>query len=142
MPTNEWEFNVVDRRYEASYFEQRFRNRIYEVVIKAVEQAARENKWKRKDLAERIAKKPSQLTKWLAGPGNWTLDTISNLLFAIDAELDFHVSPFAKKSKSNEFHDLNWSVVPPAKETSKTVDTTGGTVILPSPAQLTPPRFG
>ena len=108
----------------------------------AVEQAARENKWKRKDLAERIGKKPSQLTKWLAGPGNWTLDTISNLLFAIDAELDFHISPFAKKSKSNEFHDLNWPVVPPAKETSKTVDTTGGTVILPSPAQLTPPRFG
>jgi hypothetical protein len=43
--------------------------------------------------------KPSQLTKWLAGPGNWTLDTVSNLLFSIDAELDFSVSSFAKKSQ-------------------------------------------
>jgi len=69
----------------------------------------------------------NQMASW---SGNWTLDTISNLLFAIDAELDFTFPLLLKKSKSNEFHDLNWPVVPPAKETSKTVDTTGGTVIL------------
>jgi len=50
--------------------------------------------------------------------GNWTLDTISNLLFAIDAELDFHISPLLKV-KVNEFHDLNWPVVPPLKKPQK-----------------------
>ncbi len=130
----------MDRKYEASYFEQRFRNRIYEAVIKAVEEAAHSNKWKRKDLAVRMGKKPSQVTKWLAGPGNWTLDTVSDLLFAIDAELDFFVTLFAKKTKSNEFHDLNWPI--PQRAIPKPVDTTGGTtVILP---QAPPPevRFG
>jgi hypothetical protein len=142
MPKNAWEFSVVDRKYEAAYFEQRFRNRIYEAVIKAVEQAAQENNWKRKDLAVSIGKKPSQLTKWLAGPGNWTLDTVSNLLFAINAELDFTVSFFAQKVKSNELHDLNWPSPLPPKTTPKSVDTTGGTVVLPSPPPPPQMRFG
>lgn len=97
----------MERAYEASYFEQRFRNRIYEVVIKAVEEAAVSNKWKRKDLASRSGKKASQITKWLSGPGNWTLDTVSNLLYAIDAELDFKVIKFTEKPKANEFHPYN-----------------------------------
>jgi hypothetical protein len=98
---------VDERAYEASYFEQRFRNRIYEAVIKAVEEAAAANKWKRKDLATRSGKKASQITKWFSGPGNWTLDTVSNLLYSIDAELDFKVTKFSEKQKANEFHPLN-----------------------------------
>jgi hypothetical protein len=113
MPENEWEYRGVERAYEASYFEQRFRNRIYEAVIKAVEEYASANKWKRKDLAARSGKKASQITKWLSGPSNWTLDTVSNLLYAIDAELDFVVTPFARKNKSNEFHPLNGTPLPP-----------------------------
>jgi transcriptional regulator with XRE-family HTH domain len=107
MPKNEWEYRAVERAYEASYFEQRFRNRIYEAVIKAVEESAVANKWKRKELATRSGKKASQISKWLSGPSNWTLDTVSNLLYAIDAELDFVVTPFVRKNKSNEFHSLN-----------------------------------
>jgi transcriptional regulator with XRE-family HTH domain len=103
----------VERAYEASYFEQRFRNRIYEVVIKAVEEAAASNKWKRKDLAARSGKKAPQITKWLSGPGNWTLDTVSNLLYAIDAELDFKVTKFSGKRKANEFHPLNNPIAAP-----------------------------
>ena len=85
--------------------------------------------------------KPSQLTKWLAGPGNWTLDTVSNLLFSIDAELHFSVSSFAKKAKSNEFHDLNWPPPFPAQPTPKPVETTGGIVTLP-PTPSPQLRFG
>ena len=97
----------IDRRHGASYFEQRFRNRVYEVVIRALEKACEENNLKRKDIAERSNKKESQISRWLAGPGNWTLDTISNLLFAIDAELEFEVVKFKDKVRKNEFHDLN-----------------------------------
>ena len=100
------------RGYQATYFEQRFRNRVYEAVIRALEKECAENKLKRKDLAVHMGKKESQVSRWLAGPGNWTLDTVSDLLFAIDAELDFVVTKFKNKKKKNEFHPLN-SDMPP-----------------------------
>lgn len=94
----------MDRKYQASYFEQRFRNRIYESVIRALEKECKAQKWKRKDLAKRTGRKDSQISRLLSGPSNWTLDTVSNLLFAIDAELDFKVTRFKEKIKKNECH--------------------------------------
>lgn len=41
---------------------------------------------KRADIAARIRKSPSRLSKILAAPGNWTLDTITELLVAIAKE--------------------------------------------------------
>lgn len=39
-------------------------------------------------LARRMDKKPEVVGRWLGAPGNWTLDTVSDLLFAISgAEL-------------------------------------------------------
>ena len=112
----------MDRKYQSSYFEQRFRNRIYEAVIRALEKECETQKWKRKTLAERSGKKESQISRWLSGPGNWTLDTVSNLLFAIDAELDFRVTRFKDKKKKNEYHSLNEpiSLVVPLKYSKPT----------------------
>lgn len=93
--------------YKASYFEQRFRNRIYEAIVRALEEEAAKQNLKRKDLAELIGKKESQISRWLSGPGNWTLDTVSDLLYSIGAELDFKVTRFSDKAKRNEFHPLN-----------------------------------
>ena len=107
----------MNPKYKAAYFEQRFRNRIYETVVRALEGESKENKLKRKDIAARIGKKQSQVSRWLAGPGNWTLDTISDLLFAIDAELDFKVTRFKDKKKKNEFHPLNSTAWPPKVKT-------------------------
>ncbi len=35
------------------------------------------------ELAEMLGKRPEQITRWLAGPGNLTLDTLSDLFFAL-----------------------------------------------------------
>lgn len=35
-------------------------------------------------LAKRMGKDPSQISRLLGAPGNWTIDTIAKLLFAID----------------------------------------------------------
>lgn len=35
-------------------------------------------------LAKRLGKNPSQISRLLGAPGNWTIDTIAKLLFAID----------------------------------------------------------
>ncbi len=61
------------------YFRSRNRNRIYDLVLgefvrSGISQA---------DLAQRMGRTPEVVCRWLGTPGNWTVDTISDLLFAI-----------------------------------------------------------
>lgn len=93
------------------YFQQRFRNRLYEAVIRAIEANAAQTGLRRKALAERIGKTPASLSRLLAGPGNWELDTVSDLLFAIDAELDFRIAKFDDRTPANHFHPLNGTII-------------------------------
>jgi plasmid maintenance system antidote protein VapI len=73
------------------YFRQRQRNRLYDAVIKAIEEAAARDHVRRKDIAEKLEIPPSLVTRLLSGPANWTSDTMSDLLFSIGAELEFRV---------------------------------------------------
>jgi hypothetical protein len=69
-----------------AYFEARLRNELYNFVIgKFVEKEAR-GELTRAKLARRIGYDPGQLSRVLGAPGNWTLNTISNLLLGIAAE--------------------------------------------------------
>ncbi len=89
-----------------TYFRQRQRNRMYETVIRAVEVAG-DRGLKRRDIAASTGKSPSQISHWLSGPANWTIDNISDVLFALGAELQFSVCEFKTMVKDNKFHELN-----------------------------------
>jgi hypothetical protein len=56
-------------------------------------------------LARRLGKKPEQITRWLAVPGNWTLGTLAELLAAMGYAPTFGAEKIGA-TKSNRHHPL------------------------------------
>ncbi len=73
------------------YFRQRQRNRLHETVAVAIESVAEASGLRKRDIADKLEMHPSQISRWLSGPANWTIDTVSDLLYAVGAELEFKV---------------------------------------------------
>lgn len=85
-----------------AYFRERFRDRLYELVVSEFLRKEKAGELSRADLARRIGRKPEQITRWLGAPGNWTLETVSDLLLGITkAELDFKLAPLENRIKRN-----------------------------------------
>lgn len=55
----------------------RTRNRM--LLAARIDDLLKAKGWKKKDLAEKLNKKPSVITKWLSGTHNFTMDTLSDL---------------------------------------------------------------
>jgi hypothetical protein len=53
------------------------------------------------DLARRIGRKPEQISRWLGAAGNWTIDTVSDLLLGMSAEPELSVGPLIYTIPSN-----------------------------------------
>ena len=83
-----------------SYFRERFRDHLYEFVVEEFMRREQEG-LTRAQLARRINKRPEQITRWLGSPGNWTLETASDLILAIcKAEPDMRLKPLDGYPKS------------------------------------------
>ena len=86
---------------EIFYFRQRYRNRVFQSVIAFFATQAEETGLTKRELARRLAKDPAQITRWFSGPGNWTLDTVSDLLLAMGAEMGHAIVPLDDDSKDH-----------------------------------------
>ena len=62
------------------------------------------------DIARVLRRDPAQITRWLGGPTNWTLDTISLLLLACGAEMDYYPVFLSERPRRNDQHDLVYDV--------------------------------
>lgn len=72
---------VSDRTF--GYVSAYTRQELHGLVLKAFREAG----ISQVTLAKRMGKRPEQISRLLAAPGNWTIDTAAELLFAIDGSL-------------------------------------------------------
>ena len=63
------------------------RNRVFEAIHMLYLRLAKEGKINQKKLAKRLGKNKAQINRWLSEPSNLTLDSISDLLLAMNAEI-------------------------------------------------------
>jgi hypothetical protein len=90
-----------------AYFQDRLRTRLYDLIIKELETYKTRGRTQAQ-LAIRVGKRPDQISRWLSGPGNWTLDTVSDLLLGISgAELKMVVERPAQEAPLN-FRRPDW----------------------------------
>ena len=79
-----------------AYFRDRLRDKLHELVLTEFLQQSKDGRITKAQLAQRIGKDMDQVTKLLGAPGNWTLDTVSDLLLALGAKLSLSVSYIAE----------------------------------------------
>lgn len=68
-----------------AYLRSRTKNRLYNFILEKFLEKEREG-LTRAELARRIGRRPEVITRLLGSPGNWTIDTVSDLLIGICAE--------------------------------------------------------
>lgn len=88
------------------YFRQRQKNIVFSKLAAFFEEEAKRRGVTRKDLAEILDKEPSQISRWLSSPSNITLDTISDILLALDAVMAFDIQQFENAPRANFTHPL------------------------------------
>lgn len=69
--------------FDLGFVRTRNKNKAHSLLLELFE----ESNLSKADLAKMLDKKPEQITRWLAGPGNLKLDTLSDLIFAMKGEL-------------------------------------------------------
>lgn len=75
--------------------------RLYADLVVRINQLLRENNISKKELAEKMDKKPSEISKWLGGEHNFTLRSLAKL----SAELGEPLLEVPKKKVQTEFVD-------------------------------------
>lgn len=65
--------------YDLSIIRARNKNKAHSYLLDLF----RESSLSKGEIAKMLGKKPEQITRWLAGPGNMTLDTLSDLIFVM-----------------------------------------------------------
>jgi hypothetical protein len=93
-------------RRDVAYYRQRQKNRVFTDLVRFYAEEAERTGITRKELSELIGKDPAQITRWLSAPSNFELDTLSDVLLALGAEMDHRIVRFSERSPSNYVHPL------------------------------------
>jgi hypothetical protein len=94
------------KRRDIAYYRQRQKNRVFSALVAFFAEEAERGRVTKKKLAELLGKDPAQITRWLSSPSNFELDTISDILLAMGAEMDHQIVRFSERPKQNYAHAL------------------------------------
>jgi hypothetical protein len=95
--------NSIKKR-DVAYYRQRQKNRVFTELVKFFAEEAERRQITKKDLATALARDPAQITRWLSAPSNFELDTLSDILLALGAEMDHRIVRFDDRPKPNYAH--------------------------------------
>jgi hypothetical protein len=107
---NTSKLNPMKRR-DVAYYRQRQKNRVFTQLVEFFAEEAERRGITKKELAEAIAKDPAQITRWFSAPSNFEMDTLSDILLALGAEMDHKIVRFADRAKPNYAHPLVAKVI-------------------------------
>lgn len=96
-------------RREIAYYRRRQQNRLFAQIAQFFSEEAEAGRITRKGIADKLDKDPAQVTRWLSGPANFELDTISDWLLTMGAEMDTNIVRFVDRAKPNFAHPLTIS---------------------------------
>jgi len=107
-------------RRERAYYRRRQQNRVYGALAQFFANEAEAGRITKKEIAEKLEKDAAQITRWLSYPSNLELDTISDILLSMGAEMDHRVVRFSDRAKPNYAHPASIQVTAvPKKEGTK-----------------------
>jgi len=94
--------------HKLAYFQARLRHNLYDFIISRFQEMEKTEDLTKAELARRIGCEPALITRRLGAPGNWTLDTVSDLLIGIAGEeLDPQSKSVLGRAKRN-YDGRNW----------------------------------
>lgn len=103
-----------------AYFRERLRNRLYEFVAREFLERQEREGLTRADVARRIRRRPEQVTRWLGAPGNWTLDTLSDLMLALALEPEFSAASLDANGAKSLPNSLGFTALQAANQQART----------------------
>lgn len=126
-------------RRDRSYYRQRQRNRVFSELAKFFSEEAARTGITKKELATALDKDPAQITRLLSGPTNLELDTISDYLLAMGAEMDHTIVRFADRAKPNYAHPAvaRYSGVRPTRVPANAAHITRADTAAIAPVRIT-----
>ncbi|MEQ5828067.1 hypothetical protein J3456_11935 [Sulfitobacter sp. NFXS29] len=91
-----------------AYVRARNKNKAHSLVLDLFENSG----LTKKELATILGKKPEQVTRWLAGPGNMTIETFSDLVFAAGDGQFLEIKGCREFNKGKSNHQpVEWTTV-------------------------------
>jgi hypothetical protein len=98
------------------YYRARLKNNVFHEVLEKFYALSKEGRLNKKQIADALDKDAGWVTRQFAAPANWTLDTVSDLLLAMDAELEVKAVGLEEKRQKlaeEKYWDASGAIAPP-----------------------------
>ena len=87
MKTKEYISPIIDEIFDSISKEEFEKKEKMMRLGNKIEQAMLLKGWSRKELAEKMNKRPSEITRWLCGSHNFTVDTLLDIEYILGIKL-------------------------------------------------------